>query len=195
MGGRGSAGIAQSTITPGDWETWSEDPSVFQRLEKGFDMEDYFREQYDEDEWESVYKEMSNLARDMGYRAESETVDVGTLYRGERFKSLEEAQKKFAVGNTITTSQLTSYSKDLDMARAYATMYGGNSVAVVITNTSTNGKFTALQTNHSGYTKSTDPEVLVKRGFESKVTKTRYDKNTNTLYVTMTNSVKPKKRR
>ena len=195
MGGRGSAGIAQSTITPEDWEAWSEDPSVLQRLERGQDMTDYFRDQYDEDEWKSVYKDMLNLAQNMGSRAESETIDTSTLYRGERFKSLEEAQKKFTIGNTITTSQLTSYSKDLDMARAYANMYGGNSVAVVITNTSTNGRFTALQTNHPGYTKSTDPEVLVKRGFESKVTKTRYDKNTNTLYVTMTNSVKPKRRR
>ena len=196
MGGRGNSGISRGKqLSHEDWDWWSEDPSVFQRLEKGEDLREYFQEQYDEDEWEDLYQEASAIAREMGIRAESETLNTNTLYRGERFSSLEEAQKKFAVGKTITTGQLTSYSKDLDLARGYATMYGNSRVAVVITNTSTTGKFTATQANHSGYAnKSNDPEVIVKRGFESKVTNTRYDKKNNILYVTMTNSVKPKRR-
>lgn len=193
MGGRGSTGGKSfgTRITSEDWEEWSQDPSIFQRLERGEDLSEDFYEMYEED-WESEYSRVSNLAKAMQSRAESETVDTSTLYRGERFNSLEEAQRKYSVGNTVTLDRLTSYSKNESLAREYATMYNGK-VAVVITNKSTKGNFVGVQTSHPGT--RNDPEVLAPRGLSSKVTKTRYDRKTNTLYVTMENSIIPRRKR
>lgn len=192
MGGRGSIGgsLTRTRLTEEDWDTWSEDPSIYQRLEKGEDLSEDFEDMW-EDEWEEQYNRATRMAREIQNRAENETVNTSTLYRGERFNSLKEAQQKYAIGNTVTTNQLTSYSKDQSVAKSYATMYG--KVSVIITNKNTKGNFVAAQTQHSG-TKD-DPEVIVARGLQSKVTDTRYDKSTNTLYVTMTNSATPKRRK
>lgn len=191
FGGRGSAANRDtSQISPDDWASWSEDPSIYQALERGKDLSDFFEEQ-EMTEWADDYKRMAkNLQRE----SSTHTVEQATLYRGERFDSLEAAQKKYAVGKTITTEQLTSYSTDTELAKGYATMYG-NKVAVIIENTNTNGKFVGLRANHRGYGKNKDPEVIVARGTESKVVGTRYDSKEHILYVRMSSTNKPKKKR
>lgn len=188
MGSIGSGTL--SPISTSDWDRWTEDPSIYQRIERGEDLSEDFYDMY-EDDWENEYAEAKSLARTIQERAESSTVNTSTLYRGERFNSLQEAERKYSVGNQVTLNNLTSYSKDKAMATSYATMYG-NKVAVVITNKATEGNFVALQTHHTGNVN--DPEVIVARGFTSKVTSTKYDKSKNILYVTMANSVTPKRR-
>lgn len=191
FGGRGSAADRDvSQLSSNDWASWSEDPSIYQALERGEDLSEFFEEQ-EMTEWADDYKQM---ARRLQSEASTHTVEQATLYRGERFNSLEDARKKYAVGNTVTTGQLTSYSTDTELAKSYATMYD-NKVAVIIENTNTNGKFVGLRANHYGYASGKDPEVIVARGTESKVTSTRYDSKANILYVRMSSTNKPKKKR
>lgn len=193
MGGRGSNGgkLSGTRITSEDWDDWSQDPSFYQRAERGEDISE------DLDEmgiYESDYDRIMSVSAEMQDRALNEILKgVKTLYRGESFRSLEEAQRKYAVGNTITNSQLTSYSTDKDLASNYASMYGSK-VAVVITNTSKGGDFVGLRAQHSGERSGQDREIITARGFKSTVKSTRYDKKTNTLYVTMENSVRPRRK-
>ena len=193
MGGRGSSGIRNTatSLTSEDWDDWTQDPTIYQRLERGEDISEEFYDTWGEDEWEEQYNRATQIARELQNQAESEVLNTSTLYRGERFNSLAEAQRKYAIGNVVTTDKLTSYAKNESLAREYATMYGG--VAVVITNKSTNGNFVAAQAHHSN-TKN-DPEVLVARGHQSKVTNTHYDAKTNTLYVELESKSIPKRRR
>lgn len=197
MGGRNSGGgksASNQSLDSESWSAWSEDPSIYQMLSNP-ELATATREQMYEDGWEKAdVDEMQELAERFRDLSESEVVQgVDTLYRGERFRSLEEAQRIYAVGKTITNNRLTSYSTDEALAKEYARMYSG--VAVVIKNTNTKGDFVGLRANHSGYKKGTDPEVLTQRGMKSRVVDTKFDKKTNTLYVTMQNSTTRKGRK
>lgn len=195
FGGRGGSGgrRIESDFTEDEWQSWSEDPSVYQRLERGEDLTNDFEDWGIEDE----YEEYQDMAKRMQSEAESSQLKgLATLYRGERFNSLADAQRKYAEGKTITTTQLTSYSTSKTLAEDYAKMYGNNKVAVVIENTNTNGSSVGLRANHYGYNQNNkDPEVVVPRGLESKVVGTRFDRATNTLYVKLSTNVKAKKKR
>lgn len=203
MGGRGSGGGKRSggggglpkEIGVEDSQAWSEDPSLYQRLADPArreatmeELEDNFGFTFEE------IKEHLSLAKSISNKAESQTVKEATLYRGERFNSLSAARAKYKVGAEVSTTQLTSYSTDKGLAKSYASMYG-DSTSVVITNTATTGKFVGVRTRHYGDAAGKGPEIIVPKGLTSTVKSTRYDKKTNTLYVTMENSAKPKRRK
>mgnify|MGYP004628557559 CR=1 FL=1 len=193
-GGRGGGGGGSGKVlNEEDSQIWSEDPEIYQRLtdplrrEAALDLLDeqgYTREEA---------QELLDFANDIRNRAETQTVNKSTLYRGERFNSLSAAQSKYKPGAEVTTTQLTSYATDKSLAKTYATM-PGTKVSVVITNTSTRGRSVGLETHHYGDAKGVR-EIIVPKGMTSKVKSTRFDKATNTLYVAMENSATPRKRR
>lgn len=202
MGGRGSGGGKRSGGGGGlpkeigieDSQAWSEDPSLYQRLADPARREAAL-EELEEDfgyTFEEA-KEYLSLAKDIHNKAESQTVKEATLYRGERFNSLSAAQAKYKVGAEVSTTQLTSYATNKETAKQYASLYGATSV--VITNTATTGKFVGVRTRHYGEAAGKGQEIIVPKGLTSTVKSTRYDKKTNTLYVTMENSAKPKRRK
>lgn len=204
MGGRGSAGARNSggsggakqvtsTLDQEMSEMWSEQPDLYQALSDPERFEATKR-QLMADGWdEEDVKEFKGYADDLKNAAETGLSGQATLYRGERFSSMKEAQAKYHVGAEITTSQMTSYATEKSVAQNYADYYGGNAPRVVITNTSTTGNFVGVRTNHLGT--GADEETIVPKGVTSKVTSTRLDKANNVLYVTMENSAKPRKRK
>lgn len=200
MGGRGSSDDRGSTASSRllDQETseaWSEDPALYQALSDPERAESRIS-QMKQDGWEDdEIKEIQEMAVNIRDLSETQVVrGVSTLYRGERFDSLAQAQRKYTVGNSIETSQLTSYADNEELAKEYATIYS-NKVAVIIKNTNKSGDFVGVRLNHSGYDKNTDPEVITPKGLKSTVKSTRFDKSTNTLYVTMENTATPRRKR
>lgn len=193
-GGRGGGGFGQA-LNQEDSQAWSEDPSIYQRLADPDRRQAAIDELMEEDGYtrEEVY-ELLSFANDIRNRAETQTVNNATLYRGERYSSLSEARAKYRPGAEVSTTQLTSYSTDRDTAKAYASMYK-KQVSVVITNNSTTGKSVGLRTQHYGEAAGKGREIIVPKGMKSTVKSTRYDKATNTLYVTMENSATPRRRR
>lgn len=194
MGGRGSSsgitGNKSVDINSSDWESWALDPEPFQAALNGEKMPNYLAG----DRLSDTDKNRIKLvAREMQNRAESEVVSNDTLFRGESYDSLEEAQRKYAVGKTITNNKLTSYATSSDIATEYAST--GGKVKVVITNTNVNnsvGGSVGVMTNPLGFGGSS--EVITPKGMKSKVFSSYYDKDSNTLYVGATNNTKPKKR-
>lgn len=202
FGGRGSGGGKHSggggglpkEIGVEDSQAWSEDPDLYQRLADPARREAALEDLEDSGyTFEEAKEEFLSVANDIRNRAESQTVKESTLYRGERFNSLSAAQAKYRVGAEVSTTQLTSYSTDKGLAKSYASMYNGKT-SVVITNTATTGKFVGVRTRHYGESAGKGQEIIVPKGLTSTVKSTRYDKKTNTLYVTMENSAKPKRR-
>ena len=200
MGGRGSAGArggggvrTTSTLDQEMSEMWSEQPDLYQALSDPERFEATKR-QLMADGWdEEDVKEFKGYADDLKNAAETGLSGQATLYRGERFNSMKEAQAKYHVGAEVTTSQLTSYATEKSVAQNYADYYGTNAPRVIITNTSTTGNFVGVRTNHTG--SGADEETIVPKGVTSRVTGTRLDKSNNVLYVTMENSVKPRRKR
>lgn len=209
FGGRGSSGGKRSggggsglskeetemLNSPEVWQAWREDPSLYQALADPNRREDMIDEMYD-DGWsaESIAEQIE-MADFFKKASETQTVaGVNTLYRGERPASMAEAQAKYRVGAEITTTQITSYSSDKSIAESYGHYYGGNRPAVVIKNTNTSGNFVGTKTITNGKSLTAE-EVLAPKGMTSKVVATRLDTKTNTLYVTMENSAKPRRRK
>ena len=202
FGGRGSAGARSgggggiqvaSTLDQEMSEMWSEQPDLYQALSDPERFEATKR-QLMADGWdEEDVKEFKGYADDLKNAAETGLSGQATLYRGERFNSMKEAQAKYHVGAEIITSQMTSYATEKSVAQNYANYYGKTPPKVVITNTSTTGNFVGVRTNHLGI--GADEEAIVPKGVTSKVTSTRLDKASNTLYVTMENSAKPRRKR
>lgn len=200
FGGRGSTGTARqsaisSKVLDEDLSTaWSEDPELYQNLSDSERATNYIRQMkldgWEDDEIKEI-QEVANTIRDL---SETQVVKgVNTLYRGERFKSLADAERKYAVGKTVETTQLTSYAIDKDLATSYATMYGKSATAVIITNTNKAGNFVGVRTNHFGT--GGDNEVITPKGLKSVVKSTRYDKKENILYVTMENTATSRRRK
>ena len=185
-GGKSSAALSQS-LSAEISEAWSEDPSLYQALSDPSRAKDYIR-QMKEDGWEdSEIKDIQQLANQIRDASETRVVKgINTLYRGERFDSLEQAQRKYSIGKSIENSQLTSYATSKDLATSYATMYS-KGVAVVITNTNTSGNFVGAGVHNN-------EEIITPKGLKSVVKDTKFDKKTNTLYVTMENKATPRRR-
>lgn len=198
MGGRGNTGTTRqpaisSLILDEDLSSaWSEDPELYQNLSDP-ERADKYIAQMKRDGWEDEeIKEVQELANQIRDLSESQTVkDTNTLYRGERFSNLADAQKKYQVGSVIHNTQLTSYATDKETATEYATMYQGT--AVIITNTNKAGNFVGVRTDHYGT--GGDSEVITPKGLRSVVKSTRYDKKKNILYVTMENTATPRRKR
>lgn len=197
FGGRGSGGgkVEEGMSKPLDEdmsEMWSEDPELYQALSDPARFEAKKNELL-EDGWsQEEIDEFKGYADELRIKAESSMSGEATLYRGERFSSLEAAEAKYYVGAEITTSQLTSYSTNKQMASDYADYYGNNAPRVVISNTSTTGNFVGIRTNHTG--SGADEETIVPKGVTSKVVSTRLDRANNVLYVEMENSAKPRRK-
>lgn len=193
FGGRGaSSGMsgASQGINSSDWENWALDPEPYQAALNGEKISDYLAgnklSNVDKNRIKLVAREIQNMA-------ESEIVSNDTLFRGESYDSLREAQRKYAVGKTITNDKLTSYATSSDIATEYAST--GGKVKVVITNTNVNNSVrgsVGVMTNPLGFGGSS--EVITPKGMKSKVFSSYYDKDSNTLYVGATNNTKPKKR-
>lgn len=191
MGGRtSSSGMSSNSgpITDVDWMNWAEDPTPFQAAINGepmpnISMADGHR--YTEQELDRARK----VAPMIQSKAESGTVNEDTLYRGEVFDSLLEARRKYKVGATITNDKLTSYTRRKNTAVEYASS-SGEGVKVVIQNTSTRGRSVGVMTDPFGIGGS--DEVISPKGLKSKVKSTKFDRKTDTLYVYLENSAKPK---
>lgn len=197
MGGRGSSMKSGSaggavTITQSDWESWASDPEPYQAALNGEKLPNYI----------SGGEKLSNadkqrikaVAYEMQKQAEENTVPYDTLFRGESYDSLKEAQKKYAVGNTVTNDKLTSYATSYDIASEYASQ--GGKVKVIITNTNIDNSSmgsVGVMTDPMGFGGSS--EVITAKGMKSKVFSSYYDKDSNTLYVGATNDTKPRKER
>lgn len=201
FGGRGSGGgkgggggSSGQVLNQEDSQAWSEDPSIYQRLADPNRREAAIDELMEDGYTSEEVDELLSFANDIRNRAETQTVNNATLYRGERYNSLGEAQSRYKPGAEVSTTQLTSYSTDRNVAKAYSSMYK-NKVSVVITNNSTTGRSVGLRTQHYGESAGKGKEIIVPKGMKSTVKSTRYDKVTNTLYVTMENSATPKRRR
>lgn len=194
-GGNSGGGGSGRALNEEDSQAWSEDPSIYQRLADPSRREAAIDELMEEDGYtREEVNELLSFSNDIRNRAETQTVNNATLYRGERYSSLREAQAKYKPGAEISTTQLTSYSTDKDTAKGYASMYQ-NQVSVVITNTSTTGKSVGLRTQHYGEAAGKGKEIIVPKGVKSTVKSTRYDKASGILYVTMENSATPKRRK
>lgn len=186
--GKGSGAGARAEEIDIDLATsWSEDPSTYQRLADPERRQKAIAEMkndgYEADEIQEFLAD-ANKIRNL---AETQTLPgVSTLYRGERYNSLDSARAKYKIGAEVSTTQLTSYAEDKAMATEYARMYGSSSVSVIITNTNTKGSFPGVRMNH-GERQGIGKEVIVKKNLKSKVKSTHYDKKTNTLYVSMEN--------
>ena len=177
------------------WESWREDPMMYQALADPNRKESMIAQLREDGYYPDEIAEQVEMANFFKTASETQTVSgVNTLYRGERPASMAEAQAKYKVGAEITTSQITSYSADKNVAESYGRYYGGNRPAVIIKNTNTVGDFVGTKTITNGRSLTAD-EVLVPKGMTSRVVATRLDAKTNTLYVTMENSAKPRKRK
>lgn len=174
-------------ITPADWEDWAVDPEPYKAVISGEPVPNYSQGSKLTAEEK---RRIESVALQMQERAETETVNFDTLYRGESYSTLKEAQEKYAVGNIVVNDTLTSYATSSDIAMEYAKQ--GEGVNVVITNTNIDNSF-------NGFVGvMTDPldvggseEVITAKGMESKVFSSYYDKDTNTLYVGMTTDSVP----
>lgn len=194
-GGGGSGKSSPKEIGPEESSAWSEDPSLYQRLADPDRRKRAITEMREDGYTEEEIQDFVGTANRLRDLSESQTIDQSTLYRGERFNSLQAAQAKYKVGAEISTTQLTSYATDKNTASSYARMYGKETTAVVITNTSTKGGFVGVRMQHYGEAKGKGAEVIAPKGITSRVVSTRYNKSTNTLFVTMENSAVPTKRR
>ena len=183
-------------ITSEDWMNWAEDPEIFQSALLGENMpsisnaDGHRYTQAEKDRAKKVALEIQRLA-------EEGTVNQETLYRGESFESLAEAKKKYKIGKTITNNKLTSYATKEDIAEEYAggsiEFMGEGAVKVIISNTNLDGVSVGVITDPFGIGGS--DEVISPKGLKSYVMDTHYDNASNTLYVYLGNSAKPKKRK
>ena len=197
MGGRSSTGgKVGSGITDTDWMNWAEDPEIFQAAlngEKKPAVSQADGHSYTQKEWERAKKVAPEIQR----MAEEGTVNHETLYRGESFDSLKEAQRAYKVGKTITNTKLTSYATNVGVAKEYAgasiDFMPKGAVKVVISNTNLSGKSVGVMTDPLGVGGSN--EVITPKGMKSYVKNTRYDKKTNTLYVELGSSAKPRRKK
>lgn len=197
MGGRGSAGTTRFTgITDTDWMNWAEDPEIFQAAlngEKKPQLSQSDGHTYSKAEWERAKKVASEIQR----LSEQNTVAYETLYRGESFESLLEARRKYKIGKTITNDKLTSYATNVGIAKTYAgsniDFMGKDAVKVVIANTNLSGRSVGVMTDPLGAGGSN--EIITPKGMKSYVKNTRYEQRTNTLYVELGNSAKPRRKR
>lgn len=181
-------------LNPEDSQAWSEDPSIYQRLADPRRMDSAAEELDDGYSLEEI-QEFQDLAFKIRDMSESQTVPgVTTLYRGEQFSTLAAAEAKYKVGSEVSTTQLTSYATDIDVAKAYSKQ-GSPKVSVVITNISKQGDFVGVRMQHQGEKPGKGVEVITHQGLKSKVKSTRFDKASNTLFVEMENSAKPKKKK
>ena len=132
-------------------------------------------------------------------QSESSVISENTLFRGESYDSLAEAKAKYKIGRTITNDKLTSYATESDVATMYAganiDFAGSKAVKVVITNTNVSNKVGGSVGIHTDpFAMGGSAEVITPKGLKSKVVSSSYDKESNTLFVAMQNTVIPKKR-
>ena len=176
-----------SGLSSNDWENWAMDPEPYQQALNGEPISDYLAgDKLSEEDKEHIRE----FAEEIQDRAETEVVPYDTLYRGESYDSLEEAQEKYAVGNLIVNDKLTSYATESDIATEYAE--SGGEIKVVITNTNVNNDFNGsvgVMTDPLGAGGSS--EVITAKGMESKVFSSYYDEESKTLFVGMTNNTEP----
>ena len=190
-GGATTAKESKATVqelNPEESQMWSEDPSIYQRLADPKRM-DSAAEELDDDGYSlEEIQEFQDLAFKIRDMAESQTVrGVTTLYRGEQFSTLAAAEAKYKVGSEVSTTQLTSYATDIDVAKAYSKQ-GSPKVSVVVTNTSKRGDFAGVRLQHQGEKPGQGVEVITPKGLKSRVKSTKFDKSTNTLFVEMENA-------
>ena len=204
MGGRGSAGARnggggkQVDITDNDWMDWAADPEPFQAALNGEKMPSVSQADghtYTKEE----KKRIKEVAQEMQLQSESSVISENTLFRGESYDSLAEAKAKYKIGRTITNDKLTSYATESDVATMYAganiDFAGSKAVKVVITNTNVSNKVGGSVGIHTDpFAMGGSAEVITPKGLKSKVVSSSYDKESNTLFVAMQNTVIPKKR-
>lgn len=197
MGGRGSSGTSRFTgVTEDDWMNWAQDPEIFQSAlngEKKPEISQAGGHRYSKEEWDRAKK----VAPEIQKLAEEGSINQATLYRGESFESLLEARRRYKIGKTITNDKLTSYATNRDIAESYAganiDFMSKDAVKVVISNTNLSGRSVGTMTDPLGAGGSN--EIVTPKGMRSYVKNTRYDKSSNTLYVELGNSAKPKRRK
>lgn len=188
-----------SEITSEDWMNWAEDPEIFQAVLKGEELPNLSQADghvYSEEEKERAIA----VAKRIQIEAETSTVEEKTLYRGESYESLSEAEQKYKVGKTYTNDKLISYAGGREIAEHYAganiDFMGEGAVKVLIANTNTRYNQGSVGVRTAPFGKDVKVgEIITPIGMKSKIKDTFFDEKTRTLYVEMTNYTAPKKKK